>query len=62
MIRVKDPWLTYAVKLPDFGSHTQIVTSTKEDIKVAALARRAQYGEYSEGNSKHSTMSSEWSD
>ena len=43
--------LTCIVKLPDFGTQSQIARSSNEDIKAATLARRAQRGEYDEGSS-----------
>ena len=38
--------LTDTVKLPDFSHPSNLTTSTKEDDRAAALARRAQHGDY----------------
>ena len=38
--------LTDSVKLPDFSHPSTLTTSTKEDERAAALARRAQHGDY----------------
>lgn len=41
--------LTIPVKLTDFGTASHLSSSTREDDKAAALARRAQHGDYDEG-------------
>ena len=46
----KDLSLTILVKLTDFGAAAPLPLSTKEDERAAALARRAQQNDYSEGN------------
>lgn len=41
--------LTILVKLTNFGAASPIPSLSKEDDRSAALARRAQHGEYDEG-------------
>lgn len=41
--------LTIPVKLTDFGTASHLSASSREDDKAAALARRAQHGDYDEG-------------
>ena len=38
-----------SVKLTDFGAASQFVNVNKEDERAAALARRAQHGDYDQG-------------
>ena len=42
--------LTILVKLTNFGAASPLSASNKEDDRSAALARRAQHGEYDEGD------------
>ena len=41
--------LTVLVKLTEFGAAAPLPKSSKDDERAAALARRAQQGDYSEG-------------
>lgn len=41
--------LINSVKLTNFGAATPLPTAGKEDERSAALARRAQHGDYDEG-------------
>ena len=41
--------LINSVKLTDFGAAAPLPTGSKEDERVAALARRAQQGDYDDG-------------
>lgn len=42
--------LTILVKLTNFGAALPVPLSNKEDDRSATLARRAQHGEYDEGD------------
>lgn len=48
--RVPQPFLVLigSVKLPDYSHPSTLATSTKEDDRAAALARRVQQGDYSD--------------
>ena len=37
------------VKLTDFGAASRLPNASREDLRVSALARRAQQGDYDEG-------------
>ena len=41
--------LTYEVKLTDFGAATPVMSMSKDDERSAALAERAQKGDYDDG-------------
>ena len=41
--------LTSSVKVPNFGASAVESLSSKEEERAAALARRAQHGDYDEG-------------
>lgn len=45
------------VKLTDFGAPSNIPATTREDDRAAALARRAQHGDYDEGQYIHPKQS-----
>lgn len=41
------------MKLTEYGSAASVPQLSKEDERSAALARRAQQGDYDEGNDPH---------
>lgn len=41
--------LINSVKLTDFGAAVPLTTGSREDERAAALARRAQQGDYDDG-------------
>lgn len=42
-------WLTFEMKLTEYGAAADIFTPTKEDVRSVALAVRARQGDYDNG-------------